>query len=461
LPAPAGGWSGPVEFGVSQSPSLSEFHPPLELRLGNRWETLVESHLNVAQSVAAGIHAVPDAGSALAATRGASRFLNNERVSLPSLAAPLLEFARREIPQTCDSYVLCVHDWSQLMYPNHTGKKDRIKLSSRQRPEGYELQTALLVSDRDGVPIAPASISLKAADGVHCSRYRDVRPAASPLDELDPAMTYVERQKFGRPIVHIADAETDSVFHYRQWSTRSGRLFLIRADNRIVTHEGSEKRCSAILASFREQGGLRFTRDVFYHGRKAKQYVAETTVWLTRAAQRNRTVSKDQTRHPGQALQLRLIISEVRDLDGTVLAVWYLLSNVPETVQATTLVLWYYWRWSIESFFKLMKSAGHQVEQWQQEAAAALTRRLLVAAMACVVVWRLDRSTHPEADRARRLLVKLSGRLMKHGVTHTKPAMLAGLWVFLAMLHTLEEYDVEELRALADVIFNLAARPPP
>jgi hypothetical protein len=422
---------------------------------------LVESHLNVAQAVAAGIHAVADADAALAATRAAGRFLNNDRVLLRSLADPLLEFARQEVPQVCDSYLLCVHDWSQLMYPNHTGKKDRIKLSSRRRPEGYELLTALLVSDRDGTPIAPASMSLRADDGVHCSRYGNLRPAASPLDELDPAMTYVERQKLGRPTVHITDAEADSVFHYRQWSSRPGRLFLNRADDRIVTHEGSEKKCSAILASFREQGGLQFARDVLYHGRKAKQYVAETTVLLTRAAQRNRTVTKDRTRHPGKTLSLRLIISEIRDLDGTVLAVWYLLSNVPEAVQAETLVLWYYWRWGIESFFKLLKSAGHQVEQWQQETAAALARRLLVAAMACVVVWRLDRSTHPQADHARRLLVKLSGRLMKHGVTHTKPAMLAGLWVFLAMLHTLEEYDVDELRALAEVILNLAGRPPP
>jgi uncharacterized membrane protein len=422
---------------------------------------LVESHFNVAQEVAAGIHAVPDVNSAMTATRAAGRFLNNRRVSLRALADPLIEFARQEVPRICDSYLLCVHDWSQLMYPNHTGKKDRVTLSSRQRPEGYELQTALLVSDRDGAPIAPAVMGLRAADGVHCTRYGNVRPAASPLDELDPAMTYVERQKFGRPIVHIADAETDSVFHYRQWSERPDRLFLIRADDRIVTHQGSETKCSAILASFRENGGLQFTRDVLYHGRDAKQYVAEATVWLTRAAQRNRTVTKDRTRHPGKAIQLRLTISEVRDLDGSVLAVWYLLSNVPEAVAAGTLVLWYYWRWNIESFFKLMKSAGHQVEQWQQETAEALTRRLLVAAMACVVVWRLDRSTHPQADRARRLLVKLSGRLMKHGVTHTKPAMLAGLWVFLAMLHTLEEYDVDDLRALAEVILNLAGRPPP
>ena len=34
------------------------------------------------------------------------------------------------------------------------------------------------------------------------------------------------------------------------------------------------------------------------------------------------------------------------------------LSNVKD-IDASTIALWYYWRWKIETFFKLMKSAGH------------------------------------------------------------------------------------------------------
>jgi uncharacterized membrane protein len=125
-------------------------------------------------------------------------------------------------------------------------------------------------------------------------------------------------------------------------------------------------------------------------------------------------------------------------------------------VSAATLVLWYYWRWRIESYFKLLKSAGMQVEQWQQTTAAAIARRLLIASMACVIVWRLNESTHPEAEKVRKLLVRLSGRQMKHGVTHTMPAMLAGLWVLLAMLQALEEYEVRELTEIAAVARSLA-----
>jgi len=138
-----------------------------------------------------------------------------------------------------------------------------------------------------------------------------------------------------------------------------------------------------------------------------------------------------------------------------------LLTNVPADLDAATIALWYYWRWSIESYFKLLKSAGMQVESWQQETAAAIARRLLVASMACVTVWRLARSSHPQAEAARHLLVRLSGRQMKHKRPFTLPALLAGLWVLIAMLEALNDYSLSDLRMLADVALNHLRPQPP
>lgn len=422
---------------------------------------LVESQANVVQRVAAGLHALPDVASSAAAAQAASRFLNNERVTLRALVEPLLECARRDVPEACERFVLDVIDWSELHYRKQHAKRDRLPLSSPHALEGYELQTSLLLDDRTGTPLAPAVMSLRAADGVHCSRCGDVRPPLSPLDELDPAMSYVERLKLGKPVVHIVDAEADSAAHYREWSTRTGRRFLIRADDRYVEFEGREVKAAELLAEARAADALKFCREVTYHGRAAQQFVVEYAIRLTRAGQRNRPNSGDRRRVPGPPLELRLVVSEVRDLDGKPLAVWYLLTNVEAEVDAATLALWYYWRWRVESFFKLLKSAGLEVERWQQESAAATARRLLIAAMACVVVWRLDRSTHPQADEARALLVRLSGRQMKYGVKHTKPALLAGLWTLLAVLRTLESHSVDELRTLAELILHTAAKPPP
>jgi glycerophosphoryl diester phosphodiesterase len=416
---------------------------------------LVESHLAAAQALESGIRAVPDARSAWAATQAAYRFFQNPRVELPRLIEPLIETGRQAITTACDHYALIIHDWSQLMYAEHAGKRDRVALSSRHVPEGYELQTALLVSDRNGSPLAPVVMSLRAADGVHCSRQWRIRPALSPLDELAPAMAFAEQQSFSRPLVHVIDAEADSVAHYREWSA-AGRHFLVRADDRLVEYQGQERRCSAIREELREQGAFRQTRPVKYHGRSAQQWVAEVSIRLLRPGQRNRPLSEDRQRIPGAPLLLRLVISEVRSPDGKVLATWYLLTNVATDVEAGTLALWYYWRWSIESFFKLLKSAGMQVEQWQQETAAAIARRLLVACMACVTVWQLARSEHPQADPARRLLVRLSGRQMKRGTTFTMPALLAGMWTLLAMIEVLEHHSLDEIYAAAALVLPRA-----
>src|SRR4029078_13657676 len=94
------------------------------------------------------------------------------------------------------------------------------------------------------------------------------------------------------------------------------------------------------------------------------------------------------------------------------------------------------------------------LEQWQQETAEAVARRLVVAGLAAVVVWNLARDTTPEADELRRVLIRLSGRQMKYGQDYTEPALLAGLWVLLQMLELLDHYAPDALRRLLDAPWN-------
>ena len=112
---------------------------------------------------------------------------------------------------------------------------------------------------------------------------------------------------------------------------------------------------------------------------------------------------------------------------------------------------WYYYRWRIESFFKLLKSHGQQIDHWQQESGEAISRRLLVAAMACVVIWNLQRQSSPQAEEFKQVLGQLSGRRNKRGAAPTAPALLAGYFTFLAMTQLLEntDYSISKLKALA------------
>jgi hypothetical protein len=422
--------------------------------LQRRYGKLVQEHLAVTQPVAPGPRALPGkARKAFASTQAAWRFYANPRVGPVQLAQPLLDHARAAVAEGCDGYALVVHDWSQLHYNGHPSKADRVPLS-QTTDLGYELQSALAVSDRDGEPLAPVYQGLRAADGVHSSQSGRVEPPLSQLDGLAPVMAFVEHLGWDKPRVHVADAEADSVGHFRHWQAR-GYTFLVRADggNR-VRHDGHGRTLEEVRRELRRRRAFRKARAVQYHGRDAEQWVAEAAVTLTRAAKLQR-----QGRHGprtvlrGPPLALRLVVAEVRDRRGKVLACWFLLTNAPEAVAAATVALWYYWRWRIESYFKLLKGAGHQLEHWQQETAAALARRLLVAGMACVLVWQLGRSTAPEAEQVRAFLVRLSGRQMRRGQTFTEPALLAGLWVYLAMADALEHYDLAAIHQAMEKIF--------
>jgi hypothetical protein len=402
-------------------------------------------HLQTAPELAAGLKALPRTATAFASTQAAWRFLANPRVTLPQLVAPLHAAARQAFPGPDAGYALVVHDWSSLNYPTHARKRDQATLS-HDRDRGYELACALLVETTAGRPVAPLELRLRTADAVSSTRTPAPATDATRPDELLPTMRAVAALGLPATLVHVIDREADSVGHYRDWHA-DGRLFLVRADDARRVRWGERAVLLPLVAA-----GLVFTdsREVEVRGRKARQWVAEAAVVLDRPAKPKRARGGGPRRPvPGAPLPLRLVVSQVREESGAVLAEWLLLTNVPAAVPAAEVALWYYWRWRIESFFRLLKSAGQQVERWQQETGAAMAKRLLVAAMACVVVWQLARSREPAAAPLRRLLVRLSGRQMGWGVEFTEPALLAGLMVLVPVLELLTHHDLGELRRLA------------
>ena len=407
-----------------------------------------------------------------AAVQAAWRFYANARVGLDQLAGPLIECARADVPRACDQWLIVALDWCKLHFGGHDAKEDRVELAHR-KDLGYDLLTALAIGDRDGSPLAPLCLDLRAADGVHSTRSRRTFGPGSSLDALEAVMGHVTGLGLGKTPLFVIDREADSVGHYRAWDA-AGHKFLVRADDtRRVLHDGRELLLGEVADALKREGALARVGPVTFKGRAAVQFAGQTMVVLHRPARTHRVTDKRtrKARHhnvAGVPLTLRLIVSEVRDgCTGKVLARWLLLSNLASGVAASdadaaTIARWYYWRWRIESYHKLLKGAGQQVESWQQESAAALTRRLLVAAMACVVVWRLARDDAPEAAPMRDVLVRLSGRQIKRGKNHptfTEPALLAGLGVLIPMLELLRTHDVEQLRRVVEQAMPGLLRP--
>lgn len=388
---------------------------------------------------------MPRAGEAFASMQAAWRFFQNEAISLQALVEPLRFSGCQGAAASASDYVLVVHDWSKLRY-DHAHKKDLVKLPGSEN-WGYDLSVALLVDAADGVPLAPMDLELYSSQGVHSTRTKGARTHVAHIDQVLQTMRAANKSwELPRKPVHVVDSEADGLVQYREWS-QAGHHFLVRADKvRCGRWEGERVSFPEIARRLWKRGEFKEVREVSYRGRKARQFVAEVEVVLEGAG-RKRT-PEGRIYIPGPPLTLRLVIAQVRDEQGKLLATWLLLTNVTASVGAETIALWYYWRWRIESFFKLMKSHGQELEAWMQHDALRIAKRLLVAAMACTAVWKLQHDPSSEAREMERVLIKISGRQTKRNRPVTTPALLTGLQSLLSVLLILEDYSPNQLRQL-------------
>jgi hypothetical protein len=372
--------------------------------------------------------------SSFAATQAAWRFYANENTTLETLSAPLIEASIDGVETHCRDYALVVHDWSVLNYNSHDSKAERKRL--RSNSQGYELQTSVVLSDNNGLPLGVLAHNLTTQYGVLSSYQGDgLHPEAEHLQELVKRVHWLEQQAVTKPMVHIIDREGDGVEWLRACKDS---LWLIRCrKTSTVDYQGKSYKIRDLAAQLESQP---LARQVQYQGKTAYQAIAECEVTVTRPAQPKRQAALIK----GDPIKARLVVSRILDANQNCLAEWYLLSNVLNR-PADTLALWYYWRWQIECFFKLLKQQGLQLEDWQQQTALAIAKRLLIASQACVLVWQLRQQDTAQAQEFKHFLVRLSGRQMKKNRPITPSALLEGLWLFLTLMDTLDHYPLDQL----------------
>ena len=395
----------------------------------------MESHIKMNQTLTTASRSALGTESSFAATQAAWRFYAHEDTMLNTLAEPLLASSLEGVETYCKAYALVVHDWSILNYNKHESKTDR-KMLRRSNIRGYELQTSLVLNDNNGLPLGVLAQNLTTQEGVLSSYQAEgVQPEQEHLQELATRVQWLEQQPISKPMVHLVDREGDGVEWLRACKDS---LWLIRCrQSSTVDYQGKAYKIQDLAAQLECKP---LARTVQYQGKTAYQAIADCEVTVTRPAQPKRQKALIK----GEPLKARLIVSRILDDQQNCLAQWYLLSNV-ENVPADTLALWYYWRWQIECFFKLLKTQGLHLEDWQQESGLAIAKRLLIACQACVLVWQLRQQDTPEAQEFKHFLVRLSGRQMKKNRPITPSALLEGLWHFLTLMDTLDHFPLERL----------------
>lgn len=398
----------------------------------------MESHIKASQRLATASQAKLGTASSFAATQAAWRFYAHDKTSLGKLSKPLIEASCDGINDYCHEYALIVHDWSGLNYGSHASKKDKKPLHRYEK--GYGLQSSIALSDKNGLPLGVLAQNITTQAGVWSSYQGDgLQEEQEHLQELATRVHWLSKQAINKPQVQIVDREGDAVEWLRACPNSQ---WLIRC--RQTSKVDFQGKSYSVQVLAKELAYSQPAREVRYKNKAAYQTVADCRVDVVRAARPKRQRADKKQTLDGAPFSARLVVSRIIDADGNTLAEWYLLSNV-FSVPAETVATWYYWRWQIECFFKLLKQQGLQLEDWQQESGLAIAKRLLVASQACVLVWQLQSQETPQANEVKQFLVRLSGRQMKKNRPVTPSALLDGLWLFLTVMDTLDHYSLSQL----------------
>jgi hypothetical protein len=416
---------------------------------------LLQSHTNHKQYSTSGLNLLFGKTEGFSQAQAAWRFYNNDNVNIDSLNNPLMDEAFKLIEDGCDEYLLAIHDWSHLDYKNQEKKKECIQTRHSKNQKrysiGYDLQSTLAISDKEGRPIVPLVQNLKTSKHTYSTYKEDIDQNATHLEELQLRARYIRNiQSIKKHIVDIIDREADSIALMRYYSAHH-YSFLIRGNDRSKVHYRGEDISQKELARRMDRG--EYVKKISYKNKEVYIYVNEVDILITRDTYQ-RTRNADGTlkrkRVKGEAIPIRFIVERLIDKEGEVVASWLLLSNVPNSVSSERIALWYYWRWKIESYFKLLKSSGFNLEQWQQKDPLALFKRLLIASYACVLVWKIEQDNTQRMQKIKKILIKLSGRLIERGKASTSSALLAGLWNYFSAMDLLEMYELDELLSIRD-----------
>jgi len=387
--------------------------------------------------------------------QAAWRFYNNENVDISSLNNPIIQEGIKEINKQCKEYVLIANDWSHIDYRNHTSKRECIEYKRNKegykKSKGYDLQSSLAISDITGLPIVPIVQNLKTDRKVYSTYANDIDIKLTHLEELTKRSKYINNKlDIKKKIVDIIDREADSVALMREYQ-EDNRFFIIRGLDRVNVEYNNKRITQKELSRSLELG--KYIKSIKYKKQNVKIYANEVKILITRDAYQ--TYIKDDgkrstKRIKGEPVEARFIVERLVNSKQEIVATWILISNLQEDVQTEKIALWYYYRWNIESYFKLLKSSGFNLEQWQQVEPSAIFKRLLISSHACLLVWQIENSNNENIKQIKKFLVKLSGRLIQRGKTSTSPALLAGIWSFFSAMDIIELYDIDKLLSMRD-----------
>jgi hypothetical protein len=320
----------------------------------------------------------------------AYRFFGNAKVTPDAILAPHFRQTARRASVYSD--VLVVHDTTQFEFG---GDSKREGLGRLIRPgQGFFGHFALATSaDGDREPLGLLNLeTIFRHDKAIPRKQRRAKDNRGESERWRRSIDATEaRLPDGIRAIHVMDREADS---YAILSTLdgAGRSYVIRSfQDRVLTDDETRLRAAAKAAKRSFEREVPLSRRPVIDGPKGQRHPARRCrvaklSFAAKAIEIPRTADAKAAASP--TLRLNVIyVWERRPPPGEPPVEWFLLTNLPVGTpdELGFAVDCYRGRWTIEEYFKALKT-GCQYERRQLESAHSLLNALAVLAP---VAWRL------------------------------------------------------------------------
>ncbi|WP_372826308.1 flagellar biosynthesis protein FlhF [Polaromonas sp.] len=384
----------PGEADLDERPAALRNDPELRAaeavseRLRARCQQLIRALTHNAQELASSAAALSGGRIGFDETRSLWRQLQNDTAGI---AGALQSLACAEIAAGCGRHVLLLDGETSL--------------ASEKEAEVVAHRSAVLLSDRTGLPVAA---------------WHDGPTAAGPTGST-------AQRDFPKPAVHLLACMPEAVL-IDQWQTAAHRwAACAKASLRVTAVDGSFTDTLGKLTAVLPFGEA---QAITFRGKAALVSVADVMVSL-------RPYVKSGT--CARVAPLRCVIRRVVDAaSGRPMTHSYLVASAGIHATAQQMSQWPAWRAAAEPYFRLLGQAHAQLADGAPSGERACLQRAWVAGQVCTTVLRLQQASLPWAKTAREVLTQLAGRAVRGGRPVPGPVLLEGLDKFLVLLEALE-----------------------
>lgn len=392
-PRAAGGWFA-ADAELSEQPpadasaQIASAQAQAE-RLRRQYQQLIRAMAHDAEEVGAAAAALAAAPVGFDGARRLWRDAAEGSIGQEQVSQQLLAQAREGIAAGCERHVLTVCA--------------RARLEPNEHGDSCDLHSALLLSDRDGQPLAAPNQWL-ATDAAR-------KPGARQLQ-------WLAQQDFGLPLVHVLP-KPPAGEELARWQA-GGQQWLARApgSTAVVDPRSGEATTLARLAI--EFGA---EEPAAYRGLPARRAHEEVALLLRTGE--------------GAPLPVRCVATRTVDGAGAPLEQTFLLASVDAGVAPRRLVQWQEWAAAAEPCVRLAAKGLQLLGGIGELGDPGLMKRLLVAGQVATTAWRVLQVAGERAERTRALLIELAGRQLRADRALSGPVVYEGLAKLFHLLDAL------------------------